>query len=185
MVNGKSSKGGPGGSRFTSLAADEVEEDIGTGRTKADGSNNNHPASFGKGDILTKKSSEGIRGNAKSAGGTSGSAGRESGKKTMTVDSNKQTQPPNETVTLVHPTAEGLNVPVKNTSMKEPPRMPASTQSEKANNGVQPMEPNAMQRHHVRPPDSHSQQVESSGNLALEKTNESIIESLVNEASSS
>ncbi|CAL1354905.1 unnamed protein product [Linum trigynum] len=151
MGNGKGLKDGPGGSRFTILVADEMEEDTVTGRTQGEGS-------------------------------SSEKAGKEPGKKTK-VDTNKQVQRTKDTVLLAHPSEEDLNVPTTSIPMKVQPPLPASTQPRTAKYGVQPMEPNAMQGHHVRPPDNQSHQMESSGNLPLEEMNEIIAEGLVNEAS--
>ncbi|CAL1370237.1 unnamed protein product [Linum trigynum] len=74
-------------------------------------------------------------------------------------------------------------IPVRSSSMNEIPPMPMSAQPKSVNKGGQPMDTNATQGHHDRPPDNHSQQVESSGDVVSEKKNESITESLVTEAS--
>ncbi|CAI0451137.1 unnamed protein product [Linum tenue] len=180
--NDKTRKEGPGGSRYNVLVVDEMKDDTGTGNAQGEGSVERNSASVEKVKEPKSKQVDNKRKETKSAGSNSEKTRKGDGTKTS-ISSAKKPLQVKGTVILTQQAGEKPKDPVTALPGETPQSMPRSTQPRIIVNGVHPMEPEASQGHKVRPPDERDKLMEKSGTPPLEKTNEIIMEGLVNEAS--
>ncbi|CAI0443808.1 unnamed protein product [Linum tenue] len=179
--NGRTQKEGPAGSRYNVLVVDEMEEDTGTGNTQGEGSVENNSAS-----VVKEKDSKGKQSVIKSKGTKSvGSNSEKAGKSAETnskVDTAKKTIQVRESVLLTQPLEKNLNAPATAPPLKTSQPVTLPNQPRNTVDGVQPMEPSAIQGHQVRPPDLQNKLLGSPEIPSLGETTEIVTQGLVNEA---